>query len=211
MQKDPIQRDEVIKQLVCQQFFIRPNLITDRTHRLQIEIQGAEHVFLHLSDFLYDLSLKGTDPTPNEVVLEEAAIFLQINPKLVLLRFHEKTHVFLREGLATEDILFITTISSILEVFDTQQFEKLVDQLYDSYIQLCIHKIPARDDNDISRHFFAGIRRLGEIADPNFSLLHNVLKCVTLAKLFQIHINHDQSLIQEYFQIVMNKIISGGI
>lgn len=213
MQKDPIQRDKVIRQLASQQFFILPNLITDRTHRLQIEIQGANHVFLHLSNFLYEISynLKGTDPTPYIVVLEKAASILQIKPKIVQLHFHDKTHVFLRERLATEDILFIITVSSILEVLDAQQYQSLVDELYDSYIQLCIHKIPARDDDDISKHFFTGIRRLGEIADPHFSLLHNVLKCDNLAQLFKIQIIYNQSQMQEYFQFVINKIISGGI
>lgn len=213
MQKDPIPRDKLIRQLVSQQFFIHPNLITDRTHRLQMEIQGADLVFLHLSDLLYEMSydLKGTDPTPYNIVLEKAALILQIKPKTVQQRFHEKTNVFLREKLATEDILFITAISSILEVLDKQHFQELVDQLYDSYFQLCIHKIPARDDSDVSRHFYAGIRRLGEIADSNFSLLHNILKCVNLAQLFKIKISYDQSLVQEYFQIVIHKIISGGV
>lgn len=213
MQKDPIQREKVIKQLVSQQFFVHPNFITDRTHRLQMEVHGADQVFLHLSDFLYEVcyNLKGTDPLPYNIVIEKIATLLQIKPIIVQQRFYEKTHVFLRERLATEDILFITTISSILEVLDIQQFQKLVDQLYDFYIKLCIHKIPARDDNDISKHFFTGIRRLGEIADSNISLLHNVHKCLTLAQLFRTEISFDQRLLQEYFQIVINKIISGGI
>lgn len=213
IQKDPIQRGKVIKQLASQQFFIHPNFITDRTHHLHMEIQGADHVFLHLSDFLYEMTndLKGTDPTPYNVVLEKAAEVLQIKPIMVQQRFYEKTNTFLRERLATEDLLFIMVISSILEVLDIQQFQEIIDQLFNSYIQMCIHKIPARDDNDVSRHFHTGIRRLGEIADSNFSLLHNVLKCINLAQLFKIQISYDQSIVQEYFQSVIHKIISGGI
>ena len=67
------------------------------------------------------------------------------------------------------------------------------------------------DDKDISKHFKAGIKRLGEIADSNFSLLHSILKCITLAQIFKIEIDYDQRLVEEYFQIVINKIISGGI
>jgi hypothetical protein len=213
MEKDPIQREKLIKQLVSQQFFIHPNFITDRTHHLQIEIDGADQVFLHLSGFLYEMcsNLKGTDPFPYNVAIEKIADLLQIKLKLVQQRFYEKTHVFLRERLATEDILFITTISTILEVLDIQQFQELVDQLYDLFMKLCIHKIPARDDNDISKLFFTGVRRLGEIADSNISLLHNVHKCVTLAQLFRIELSLDQKLIQEYFETVINKITSGGI
>ena len=61
MQKEPIQREEVIKQLVSQQFFIHPDIIIDRTHRLQMKVLGADRVFQHLSNFLYEISyeLKG--------------------------------------------------------------------------------------------------------------------------------------------------------
>ncbi|MFX1515816.1 MAG: hypothetical protein ACFFC6_05860 [Promethearchaeota archaeon] len=213
MQKEPIQREEVIKQLVSQQFFIHPDIIIDRTHRLQMKVLGANRVFQHLSNFLYEIAyeLKGIDPFPYNIVLGKIARVLRISPKKAQQRFHEKTHVFLREKLATEDILFITVISSILEVFDSLQFQELVDHLHDLYIQLCIHKIPSRDDNGISKHFNAGIRRLGEIADSNFSLLHNIFKCVNLAQLFKIEIEYDQRLVEEYIQIVINKIISGGI
>ncbi|MFX0204672.1 MAG: hypothetical protein ACFFDT_01710 [Candidatus Hodarchaeota archaeon] len=179
IQKDPIQREKVIKQLISQQFFIHPNFITDRTHRLQMEIHGADRVFLYLSGFLYEMchKLKGIDPFPYNVAIEKIAIQLQIKPKIAQRRFNEKTHVFLNEKLATEDTLFITTISSIPEVLDIQRFQELVDQLYDSYIKLCIHKIPARNDNDISKLFFTGIRRLVKLRThifPYYSLFINV-------------------------------------
>lgn len=213
MQADPIQRDEVIKQLVSQQFFLPPNLITDRTHRLQIEIQRADRVFLKFTDFLFKISydLKGTDPTPYNVVLKKAGKTLQIKSTTARQRFYDKTHIFLKEGLATEDILFITVIASILEVLDVQHFEDLVEQLYDSYVQLCIRKIPNGNDSNLTNHFNSGIKRLGEIADAHFSLLHNVVKCEKLAQLFEIEINYDQPLVREYIQIVIHKIISGGI
>ncbi|MFW9905592.1 MAG: hypothetical protein ACFFFH_14715 [Candidatus Thorarchaeota archaeon] len=213
MQKDPIQREKVIKQLFSQQFFIHPNSITDRTHRLQMEILGAEQLYLHLSEFLNEMlfNLKGIDPSPDNIVIEKIVILLQIKPRIVQQCFQEKIHLFLRERFATEDIPFITPISTILEVLHVQQFQELVDQLYDSYIKLCICKIPTRDDNDIPKHFFTGIRRLEEIADSNISLLNNVHKCVTLAQLFRIEISTDQRLLREYFQTVIKKIFSGGI
>lgn len=213
LQVDPIQRHGVIKQLVSQQFLIYPNLITDRTHRLQIEIQGADRVFLRFTGFLYKIScdLKGLDPKPYNVVLEKAGETLYIKSTIIQQRFYDKTHVFLREGLATEDILYITVIASILEVLDAHHFEGLVEQIYDSYVKLCIRKIPNGNDNNLSKHFNAGIKRLGEIADSHFSLLQNIGKCVKLAQLFEIEINYDQRLVREYHEEVVHKIISGGI
>ncbi len=213
MRTDPIHKDEVIKQLVSQQFFIPPNLITDRTYRLKIEIKGSERIFIHFSNFLYKISsnLKGIDLMPYNEVLGKAGETLQLKSKAVQRRFYDKTHVFLREGLATEDILFITAISSILEVLDVDHFEELVEQLYDSYVQLCIHKTPNGNDSNLSNHFSVGIKRLGEIADSQFSLLHNIVKCVNLAQFFNIKINYDQALVREYHQRVVHKIISGGI
>ncbi|UCG90023.1 MAG: hypothetical protein JSU57_06050 [Candidatus Heimdallarchaeota archaeon] len=213
MRTDPIHKDEVIKQLVSQQYFIQPNLITDRTYRLKIEIRGSERVFDQFSDFLYKISndLKGIDPTPYNIVLEKAGETLQLKSEAVQQRFYDKTHAFLREGLATEDILFITAISSVLEVLDVHHFEELIEQLHDSYVQLCIHKTPNGNDSNLLNHFNAGIKRLGEIADAHFSLLLNIVKCVKLAQLFNIELNFDQVLVREYHQSVVHKIISGGI
>ncbi|MHA2246218.1 MAG: hypothetical protein ACXADY_14735 [Candidatus Hodarchaeales archaeon] len=213
MQADPIQRHEAIKQLVSQQFLIYPNLITDRTHRSQIEIQGAERVFLRFTGVLYKIScnLKGLDPTPYNVVLEKAGETLYIESTIIQQHFYDKTNVFLREGLATEDILFITAIASILEVLDAHHYEGLVGQLYESYVKFCIHKFPNGNENSLSEHFHVGIQRLGEIADSHFSLLKNIAKCVKLAQLFEIEINYDESLVREYHEGVVNKIISGGI
>ncbi|MFX1283738.1 MAG: hypothetical protein ACFFB5_08785 [Promethearchaeota archaeon] len=213
MRPDPILKDEVIKQLVSQQFFIPPNLITDRTYRLKIEIRGSERVFLEFSNFLDKISheLQGIDPTPYNLVLEKAAKALELKSEAVQQRFYDKTHAFLREGLATEDILFITAISSLLEVLDVLHFNELVEQLHDSYVQLCINKTPNGHDNNLSNHFNAGIKRLGEIADSYFSLLHNIVKCVNLAQLFHIELNYDQALVHEYHERVVHKIVSGGI
>ncbi|MFX1423521.1 MAG: hypothetical protein ACFFB2_14525 [Promethearchaeota archaeon] len=212
MQKDPIQRDDVIKQLISQQFFIYPNIITDRTYRLQHIIQGSDQVLNKFSDFLHNLSynLRGTDPIPYNLVLKKAGETLKLKSSVTQQRFYEKTHIFLGEGLATEDIMFITAIASILEVLDIQHFRSLIEKLYDLYLQLCIQNIPSINDKNLSKHFNAGIKLLGEIADSHFSLLHNILKCENLAQLFKIEIKYDQDIVKEYYQIVINKIISSG-
>ncbi len=213
MQTDRIQRDVVIKQLVSQQFFIPPDLITDRTHRLRIEIQGSDRVFHFLTDFLYEISndLYGLDPTPYNDIMKKAGDALHFKSIIAQQRFRYKIKNFLKEDLATEDILFISTIASILEVLDSRHFDDLVDQLYDSYVKLCLQKTAIRENSNLSRHFIAGIKRLGEIADPHFSLLHNIVKCLDLARMFKIKISFDKKLVQEYNQRVVYKIISGGI
>ena len=55
---------EIIDTLVAQQFYIAPNIITDRTYSLQFEVSGAELVYKQFTDFLCKNSehLWGTDP-----------------------------------------------------------------------------------------------------------------------------------------------------
>ncbi|UCE14778.1 MAG: hypothetical protein JSV04_06250 [Candidatus Heimdallarchaeota archaeon] len=213
MKTSSFDKKNIIKQLVSQQFFIPPNLITDRTYSVRIEVTSSDRVFKQFSDFLYEISqnIEGIDPVPYNAVLAEAAEGLHLNLPFVQQRFHEKTHSFLKEGLATEDILFITCISSILEILDVRHFDNLVEGLRESYIHLCIQQHYQNTNDDLKTHFENGIKRLGEIADPHFSLLQNILKVEDLAHLLEIKINYDQDLVLEYNQRVVNKIISGGI
>ena len=179
---------------------------------MKIEIKGSDRVFQDISDYLYKISrdLAGVDPTPYITVMENAAKSLRIQPTIVGEHFHKKAYSFIEEGLATEDILFITSIASILETLDARHFEDLCERLYDSYVQLCIQKSLLPEEKSRKKHFDEGIKRLGEIADPLFSLLQNIIKCVDLANLFEIEINYDVDLVQKYNQVVIDKIISGG-
>ncbi len=179
---------------------------------MKIEIKGSDRVFQLISDYLYKIShdLKGVDPTPYITVMVMAAQALCIQPTIVKQHFHNKAHSFIEEGLATEDILFITSIASILETLDARHFEDLRERLYDSYVQLCIQKTLIKEEKSLTKQFNEGIKRLGEIADPLFSLLQNIIKCVDLANLFKIEISYDRNLVQKYNQIVLDKIISGG-
>lgn len=210
MKTSSFDKKNIIKQLVSQQFFLPPNLITDRTYSLRIEVVSSDLVFNQFTDFLLEISqnLEGTDPNAYNSVFEVAAERLQLNLLSVQQRFHEKTHSFLKEGLATEDILFITCISSILEILDVRHFDNLVEGLRESYIHQCIQQHYQKDD--LSAHFENGIKRLGEIADSYFSLLHNILKIEDLAYLLNVEIVYDQNLVREYNQNVINKIILGG-
>ncbi|MHA2225465.1 MAG: hypothetical protein ACXAC8_09695 [Candidatus Hodarchaeales archaeon] len=215
MQNNPMQREVVIKQLVRQQFYSHPNFIIDRTQRLQIEVHGASCLFNEFSSFLFEISnnLNGSDPNLYSEIINKAGNALNLQPDTIRERFHDKTNGLLGENLATEDILFIAAIASILEVLDIRHFKDLLDNLYNSFIQFCIQGGVSsfKESKNLSSHFDKGIKRLGEIADEHFSLLQNITKCEDLAQIFKIQIKYDRFLVQEYIQKVIDKIISGGI
>ena len=139
---------ELIDQLVRQQFFIEPNIITDRTYTLQFEVEGSDLILNHFADFLFDHSkdLFGTDPSHYLAVLIRTGKKLSINPVDKLkTRFKEKIGSFIKEGLATETILFIATISSILEILDYSHYQTLLKELSSLYYHQCISLLATQE------------------------------------------------------------------
>ncbi|MFX0183023.1 MAG: hypothetical protein ACFE95_08085 [Candidatus Hodarchaeota archaeon] len=205
--------DTIINQLVSQQFFLHPNIIVDRTHRIKIRIQGAEYVFQQLIEFLHHISdqLCGIEPGPYIAILSEAGDKLELEHSALERRFQAKAGSFLREGLATESILFISTIASILEVLDVLHYQQLLNMVHSAFHKYCDNYLANMDPQDQIELFEAGIKRLGEVADPNFSILQNLIKFVDLAHKFQVEdlISYKPELLKEFCDKVILKIVSG--
>ncbi|MFX0052426.1 MAG: hypothetical protein ACFE8U_14165 [Candidatus Hermodarchaeota archaeon] len=205
--------ETIINQLVCQQFFLHPNIIVDRTHRIKIKVQGGEYVFRKFSEFLHQISnqLCGTEPGPYIALLSEAGQKLQLEHLSLERRFQAKAGSFLREGLATESILFISTIASILEVLDVEHYHQLLKMLRSAFQKYCENYLKKLKPKDQMELFEAGIKRLGEVADPNFSILQNMIKLVDLAEKFEVKdlIVFDEKKFDEFTDKIVNKIVSG--
>lgn len=206
--------DSIINQLVSQQFFLHPNIIVDRTHRIKIRVQGAEYVFRQLIEFLHHISnqLCGTESGPYIAILSEAGKKLELEYSSLERRFQAKAGSFLREGLATESILFISTIASILEVLDVLHYQQLLNMVRSAFHQYCNSYLTNMNHKDQMELFEAGIRRLGEVADPSFSILQNLIKFADLAHKFQVEdlISFTPDLLKEFCDKVISKIVSGG-
>ncbi|MFW9778709.1 MAG: hypothetical protein ACFFE8_07620 [Candidatus Heimdallarchaeota archaeon] len=169
----------VIDQLVRQQFFLTPNYIIDRTSRNRLEVEGSNEILAFFSEFLFRKmkDLDGTDPKPYISALFSVIDKLQLEKGDLISRFERKAGSFLIEGLASETILVITTVSTILESLDAKHFETLMKNLRSSFLKVARYR-------NLEELFDEGIKRLGETANPDFSLLLNLVKIKDLARLF---------------------------
>ncbi len=206
---------EVIDQLVRQQFFISPNIITDRTYTLQFEVEGSNKILDHFADFLFNhcKDLYGTDPVPYLDTLLRTGKKLSINPLDKLeIRFDEKIGSFIKEGLATETILFIATISSILEVLDYSHYQTLLKELSGLYYHQCISLLATQEYEDQEKNLNDGLKRLSEAAEPKLSLIQNIIKLKSLASIFDITelISYDKRQLMDIQSDIIRKVISGS-
>jgi hypothetical protein len=197
-----IDRMGVIKQLASQQFFLPPDFVIDRTHRIEIRVTGSDQVFKSFSDYLYKISksVKGENVASYFYILADAATKLKLVKPNLEKRFHNKTAGFLKEGLATEEILFITAIATILESLDLIHYDLFLEDLQSHYNDADLKVDPTKK----AKKFENGIKRLGEIADSYFSILLNLRKIDELAKIFGIVVNYNQQEVEEFY----NKVIS---
>ncbi|PWI47894.1 hypothetical protein CEE45_09630 [Candidatus Heimdallarchaeota archaeon B3_Heim] len=212
---------EVIDQLVRQQFFIEPNIITDRTYSLQFEVEGSEQILNYFANFLFDHSkdLFGTDPSQYLAVLNRTGKKLSINPLDKLkTRFNEKIGSFIEGGRGTETesetetILFIATISSILEVLDHCHYQTLLKELSSLYYHQCVSNSTTQEYDDQAKNLDDGIKRLSEAAEPKLSLIQNVIKLKSLASIFDITdlISYDKRQLMDIQSDIIRKVITGS-
>ncbi len=203
-QRPPIDRMGVIKQLVSQQFFLPPDFVIDRTHRIEIRVRGSDQVFKSFSEYLYEISksVKGKDAASYYSILKDAAKNLNLARSKVEQRFHEKSIGFLKEGLATEEILFITAIATILESLDLIHYELFLEDLWFHYNGAETQEDPSKKE----KKYENGIKRLGEIADSYFSILLNLRKIDELAKIFCIKVTYDHQEVEDFYKEVINSI-----
>ncbi|MFX0086707.1 MAG: hypothetical protein ACFFAU_13630 [Candidatus Hodarchaeota archaeon] len=203
-QRPPIDRMGVIKQLVSQQFFLPPDFVIDRTHRIEIRVKGSDQVFKSFSEYLYEISksVKGENATLYYSILKDAAKNLNLSRSNVEKRFHEKSIGFLKEGLATEEILFITAIATILESLDLIHYELFLEDLWSHYNSTDHLEDPSKKE----KKYENGIKRLGEIADSYFSILLNLRKIDELAKIFGIKVTYNHQEVENFYKEVINSI-----
>jgi len=202
---------EIIDQLVAQQFYIAPNTITDRTYSLQFEVSGADIVYNQFTNFLCSNSehLYGTDPAHYLSAVMKAGKKLSIKP---LQRLEEKFNVkigsFIEEGLATETILFIATISTILEVLDSDHYQTLIKELSALYFHQCISSLDLSPRDSLDQ----GINRLAEAADSKISLLQNMVKLRSIASIFDLtdSLSYDKRELLNFKNDIIRKIINGS-
>lgn len=201
---------EIIDQLVAQQFYIAPNIVTDRTYSLQFEVSGADSVYNHFTNFLFNNSehLYGTDPTHYLSALMKSGKKLSIKPLQKLEdKFNEKIGTFIQEGLATETILFIATISSILEVLDSDHYQTLIKELSALYFH---QRISSRDLSPSEVNLDQGINRLREAANSKISLLQNMVKLRSIASIFDLSedLSYDKRELLNFKNDIIRKIIN---
>ncbi len=202
---------EVIDQLVAQQFYIAPNTITDRTYSLQFEVSGAEIVYNQFTNFLFTNSehLYGTDPAHYLSAVMKAGKKLSIKPLQKLEeRFNEKIGTFIKEGLATETILFIATISTILEVLDSDHYQTLIKELSALYFHQCVSSLDLSPRESLDQ----GINRLAEAANSKISLLQNMVKLRSIASIFDLtdNLSYDKRELLNFKNDIIQKIITGS-
>ncbi|WP_455463658.1 hypothetical protein [Candidatus Hodarchaeum mangrovi] len=208
----PIKKDVVIKQLVEQQFYQPPNYIVDRTHRIKTKVMNSDLVINKLVDFLFFHSkhLKGTESSSYLEISDLIAQKLGLNPKMVRSRFHTKTNGFILEHLETEDLIFITMIASILEIFDLVNYQETLEAIKKVYLNQYQDQETSLNESNIVLKFEEGIKRLGEVANSDFSILQNLIKVQDLASVFGVQINIDQDEFNEFIFRVVDKIICEG-
>jgi hypothetical protein len=202
----PSDRMSVIRQLVSQQFFLPPNFVIDRTHRIELLVHGSDRVFDMFSDFLYEISksVKGNNINSYSSALKAAAKRLNLDELSIEGIFYKKSNGFLKEGLATEEILFITTIATILESLDLIHYDLFIHELRSRYNDLNKQE----DSFTKNSKFEKGVERLGEVADSLFSLLLNLRKIKELATIFQFSLNYDQHQVEVYYKEVIASIMN---
>jgi len=202
---------EVIDQLVAQQFYIAPNTITDRTYSLQFEVSGADIVYNQFTSFLFTNSehLYGTNPAHYLSAIMKAGKKLSIKPLQKLEeRFNEKIGTFIEEGLATETILFIATISTILEVLDSDHYQTLIKELSALYFHQCVSSLDLSPRESLDQ----GINRLAEAANSKISLLQNMVKLRSIASIFDLtdNLSYDKRELLNFKNEIIQKIITGS-
>lgn len=210
---ETLQFKDVITQLVSQQFFIEPNIITDRTYSIQFEMSGSEIIRDYFVNILYENSkdLFGVEPSPYLTALMKSGKKLAISPLEKLeKRFNEKIGSFVEEGLATEITLFIATISSILEVLDYSHYQILLKELSALYYHQCISSCATEEYEKQAKKLDEGIKRLSEAAESKLSLLQNIIKIKSLASIFDLseHLSYDKRQLQNYQSEIIQKIIN---
>ena len=202
---------EVIDQLVAQQFYIAPNTITDRTYSLQFEVSGADIVYNQFTNFLFTNSehLYGTNPAHYLSAVMKAGKKLSIKPLQKLEeRFNEKIGTFIEEGLATETILFIAAISTILEVLDSDHYQTLIKELSALYFHQCVSSLDLSPRESLDQ----GINRLAEAANSKISLLQNMVKLRSIASIFDLtdNLSYDKRELLNLKNDIIQKIITGS-
>ncbi len=202
---------EIIDQLVAQQFFIAPNIITDRTYSLQFEVEGCEVVYNHFTGFLLTNcdNLYGEDPEYYLSTLMKCGKKLSLKPlKRLEDKFNEKIGTFIQEGLATETILIIATISTILEVLDADNYQTLIKELSALYFHQCISSRDLSPRESLDQ----GINRLAEAANPKLSLLQNMVKLRSIASIFDLasNLSYDKRELLNFQNDIIQKIITGS-
>ena len=202
---------EVIDQLVAQQFYIAPNTITDRTYSLQFEVSGADIVYNQFTNFLFTNSehLYGTNPAHYLSAVMKAGKKLSIKPLQKLEeRFNEKIGTFIEEGLATETILFIAAISTILEVLDSDHYQTLIKELSALYFHQCVSSLDLSPRESLDQ----GVNRLAEAANSKISLLQNMVKLRSIASIFDLtdNLSYDKRELLNFKNDIIQKIITGS-
>ena len=208
---------EIIDQLVAQQFYIAPNIITDRTYSLQFEVSGADVVYNQFTNFLMTNSdhLYGTEATHYLSTCMKLGKKLSIKPLQRLEdRFNEKIGNYIQnndseeEEETAETILFIATISTILEVLDLDHYQTLIKELSALYFHQCISSLDLSPRESLDQ----GINRLAEAANPKISLLQNMVRLRSLASIFDLtdNLSYDKRELMNHQNDIIQKIITGS-
>jgi len=201
-----IHKDEIIKQLVAQQFFQQPNFVVDRTHRIRVEVDNSGELFNKFCDYLLGQSqqLEGLDEDKYLEVLFETGKKLSLDKNILRKHFLKKSGSFINENLATEDLLFISMISTLLEVLDLVHYKRSLKEIEKAFHRHCGGLLSSIDKKKI---FNEGIKRLGEVADSNFSIIHNLIKVFDLANIFGVNIRIEHTSCDDFMRKVVDKII----
>jgi hypothetical protein len=208
---------EIIDQLVAQQFYIAPNIITDRTYSLQFEVSGADVVYNQFTNFLMTNSdhLYGTEATHYLSACMKLGKKLSIKPLQRLEdRFNEKIGTYIQNNNSEEEeetaetILFIATISTILEVLDLDHYQTLIKELSALYFHQCISSLDLSPRESLDQ----GINRLAEAANPKISLLQNMVRLRSIASIFDLtdSLSYDKRELMNHQNDIIQKIINGS-
>ncbi|MHA1975083.1 MAG: hypothetical protein ACTSW1_19010 [Candidatus Hodarchaeales archaeon] len=203
-----IHKNDIIKQLVAQQFFQQPDFVVDRTHRIRVKVSNSGGLFDKFCNYLLDKSqnLEGLDLDKYLEVLFQTGERLSLDRNILRKHFLEKSESFISENLATEDLLFISMISTLLEVLDLVHYNKSIKEIRKAFAKHCDTILT---DIDQKKVFEEGIKRLGEVADSNFSIIHNLIKVFDLGKIFSVKIWIDHESCDSFMRKVIEKIITG--